>query len=231
MNYGELKAAVQLWINRDDLGTNGSRVGPSATASPTLIESFISLAERKIFRQLKSPANEKVAYPILLPDGDGNDPDRITVPSDLLTIKALKVDGIIYSFMEYFNFTQKFPQSPSSSYAGIPNFTRETNELVFPTYIKNKGIDSNGKTIYPEITIYYWADLSGMNDDNETNAVLRTCPDLYLYGALIEAEAYLVNDPRVPLWNQKYQEAYASINDFNHQIDYNSSTLVVSNGY
>jgi hypothetical protein len=41
--------------------------------------------------------------------------------------------------------------------------------------------------------------------------VLVDAPDLYLFGALKELEAYLENDERVALWEAKYASALASL--------------------
>jgi hypothetical protein len=48
--------------------------------------------------------------------------------------------------------------------------------------------------------------------DTPTNVVLDTYPELYLYGALIEAEPYLVDDQRIALWKGMYDDAVTRIN-------------------
>ena len=45
-----------------------------------------------------------------------------------------------------------------------------------------------------------------------TNQILGTYPELYLYGALIEAEPYLVDDQRITVWKGMYDDAVTRIN-------------------
>lgn len=224
--YGELKQAVALWLNRLDLGDNGALItsptGVSPAYSSTLIENFIALAERKIFRRLKSPANEKIGLPRLTIETN-----RVTVPNDLLEIKSVSVGGVIYEYMPSFTWRQKYPKAPLIAYLNQFKFTRELNYLYFPTTITACGKDDEDNDVFPEIKIYYYADLSGMNDDDEKNEVLRIAPDLYLFGALLEAEGYIVNDGRIQVWQAKFDEAYAHLMDYSHQMDYGAGPLVM----
>jgi hypothetical protein len=234
-NYGELKQAVKLWIDREDLGVSGPTIGDN---SMTMIETFISLAERKIFRgvseHLKTPANEKIGIPTIT-----EELSEIVLPPDLLGISNILVQGVPYEYLPYTNFVRKYPPIIAPFEEDTPNniqdraqycgnhFTRKLNKVLFSKKLKSLGDDSYGNPVYPEVQIYYWADLSGMNDDDETNEVLRIAPDLYLFGALVEAEGYLVNDPRIPVWQQKFDQAYQRLVSFSHQADYSSGPLVM----
>lgn len=59
------------------------------------------------------------------------------------------------------------------------------------------------------VELLYYSTLASLSDENTTTTLLTQSPDLYLFGALREAEAYLINDERVPLWNAKFLEALA----------------------
>ena len=48
-------------------------------------------------------------------------------------------------------------------------------------------------------------------DLTTTNWLLTSHPDVVLYGALCEAEPYVMHDERFPLWKSKYDEALASL--------------------
>jgi len=60
--------------------------------------------------------------------------------------------------------------------------------------------------------ILYYAELTPLSDDDTTNAILTRAPDLYLYGALIAAEPYLMNDPRIQTWAALYNSGVTAIN-------------------
>jgi len=40
-----------------------------------------------------------------------------------------------------------------------------------------------------------------------TNWLLDLAPDAYLYGALVQAEAFLAEDDRLPMWKAAFDEA------------------------
>jgi hypothetical protein len=48
-------------------------------------------------------------------------------------------------------------------------------------------------------------------DLTTTNWLLTSHPDVVLYGALCEAEPYVMNDERLPMWKAKYDQALASL--------------------
>lgn len=65
-------------------------------------------------------------------------------------------------------------------------------------------------TTYTVKVIYYrsWTPLSASAPEN---AMLDRHPDLYLYGALCQAEAYLQNDERLAVWLSRRDSIYATI--------------------
>ena len=53
-------------------------------------------------------------------------------------------------------------------------------------------------------------------DNAPTNWLVLNAPDLYLYGTLLQAEPFLMNDERVPLWERGVRQV---INDLQQQDD------------
>lgn len=45
-----------------------------------------------------------------------------------------------------------------------------------------------------------------------TNSILTNSPNVYLYGALLEATPFIKDDKRIPLWMQAYQDAIDGVN-------------------
>ena len=59
-------------------------------------------------------------------------------------------------------------------------------------------------------TIEYYSRLAVLSPTATTNWILDDYPDLYLYGSLLQATAYIGNDERIQLWKGAYDEALAA---------------------
>jgi len=56
-----------------------------------------------------------------------------------------------------------------------------------------------------------YKDFSPLSASNANNWILTSYPDVYLYGALLEASPYLVEDERVNVWAQLYAAAVGTL--------------------
>ena len=45
----------------------------------------------------------------------------------------------------------------------------------------------------------------------QTVELITNHPDIYLFGALVEAEPYLKNDERMPLWTSRLEQALTTL--------------------
>jgi len=61
------------------------------------------------------------------------------------------------------------------------------------------------------ISLVYRRSIPSLTADNPTNWLMTRAPDVYLYGALLHAEAYDPNDERVPLWKAAFDEAIGEL--------------------
>ena len=204
-NYGELQATIKKYLyNRKNLDGD--------------IKTFISIAEKKMFRALRCPENERqyteeVAEGLSIPE--------ITEPSDFLEIKFLNVNGkpmkrISDLALQTELATDYAPGEPSK-------FARVLDKYVFWRIP-----DSNYK-----VDLYYWTDFSDtpLVLDDDTNAVLLAYPDLYLYGALLEAMPFLVDDQRLTTWQAMYQQALDYIDHRTKEQEYSGSPVSVGGIY
>lgn len=71
------------------------------------------------------------------------------------------------------------------------------------------------------VNIAYYATIPALNSSTTTNWLLTKHPDLYIYGTLLQAEAYLWNDNRLPVWKAAHDEVIAEILDAG--LKYNAS--------
>ena len=58
--------------------------------------------------------------------------------------------------------------------------------------------------------ITYYEKLVPLSSAN-TNSILQEAPNIYLFGALLQAEPYLKNDSRIATWQQKYDSVVAKL--------------------
>jgi hypothetical protein len=80
-------------------------------------------------------------------------------------------------------------------------------------------------TLYRNFEAVYWQRFTPLSDVAPVNEILATYPELYLYGALIEAEPYLVNDERIGIWKGFWDEAVRDINKAGNEGRYASFGL------
>ena len=62
----------------------------------------------------------------------------------------------------------------------------------------------------------YYKSFDALTDVATTNWVILNAPDLYLYGTLLQAEPFLMNDQRIALWERGMRQV---INDLQEQDD------------
>jgi len=92
--------------------------------------------------------------------------------------------------------------SKISSASGKPGWYTVHEEIEF---------DKVPDSAYSVEMIYY-AKVTTLSSTNQSNGILTECPDLYLYGALLEAETFLDNDERLPTWRAAFDTGLADAN-------------------
>lgn len=61
------------------------------------------------------------------------------------------------------------------------------------------------------VTLVYRRSIPALTAANTTNWLLDRAPDVYLYGALVQASAFLADDTVVGLWKSAFDEAIAEL--------------------
>ena len=148
------------------------------------IPEFIALAEDRIAHDLRIPAMETT-------DDLTVSSQRVAKPDGYLEGRRIYLDTnpvTKVEFMSVDNFWTRYLASVS----GLPKvFTAEGTELVFGPIPESS---FTGK-------ILFWKRLTALSGDSDTNWVLQNARGLYLYGALLEAQPYIRNDPRIAMWS------------------------------
>jgi len=169
--YSELQTAVTNWLDRSDLSAR--------------IPEFISLAEARIARTLRVRGVEARDTSITT---DGS--EYYTLPTDFLEARNVQINTNPVKVLTYRTPQQLDKEYPYSTAGTAQAFT------IIGEQIQLKPIQSSGQVL----EIAYFKKLAPLSDSNTTNWIMANAPDLLLYGSLMEAEAFLVNDERIPIW-------------------------------
>lgn len=194
-DYASLQAAIINWLHRSDLST----VAPD----------FISLAEGRMSADLDARSMELRTN---LTATAGN--AYITLPSDMLEMKRLILvtDPVIP--LRYEAPDQLTADYPTSQVGKPAIFA------VIGAQIQLAPIPDTAYTL--ELT--YQQRIPSLSNTNTTNWLLTNFPNCYLWAALCEAQPFIMNDARIPVFQAKYQEAVAAINSIDW---YSGSTMRV----
>lgn len=195
--YSELKTAIANWLDRDDLTTR--------------IPEFIALAEARIARRLRVRGVEERATTAMV-----SGQEYYSLPSDFLEARNIQINTDPVKILEYMT-PEVIDLRYSSQTIGVPKvYTIIGDELQI------KPIPDTTDNI--ELT--YFKKLAALSDSNTTNWLTSNAPDLLLYGSLLEAEAYLLNDKRVPIWKAAFEESMSEWNRQDKRGRHSGSHLV-----
>ena len=184
-SYTTLQTAVKNWIDRGDLDTK--------------IPDFIALAEARIARRLRVRGVEERSTTVMV-----SGQEYYSLPTDFLEARRIKINSSPIRVLKYKTPTQITEMYPSGTIGDSKYYTIIGNELQL------KPSPNSTDTL----EIAYFTKLLPLSNSNLTNWLTANAPDLLLYGSLIEAEAYLVNDPRIAIWKNAFDEA---MNEWNIQ--------------
>jgi hypothetical protein len=195
-NYTDLQASVAGYLGRSDLSAQ--------------IPDFIRFAEIRLARELRTRLMLKSATAPTV----GNDA-RVALPTDFLEIREL--------------FVQGNPRLPVT-YLSPSAFTRdaradESGSPVFYTVLASEFQFAPIPDAVYTLEILYYAKPPVLSSTNASNVFLANYPDALLYGALLEAEPYLINDARSQTWATLYDRAVKNISDADQGGEYSGIPL------
>lgn len=197
-SYSDLQTAIAGYLARTDLTTQ--------------IPDFIRLAETRLRRDLrirqmlKSVTTATVA-------GD----ETVELPSDFLEVRDFVVVGNPVQPLNYYS-PSAFNRNTRSWESGKPlDYTVLANDFQLAPIP-----DSNYT-----VKMFYFASPAFLSDTNTSNAFLANTPDALLYGALLEAAPYLMDDARINTWGTMFDRAMASITRSDEQGQYSGVPLAI----
>ena len=188
--YAELQAAIGNWLDH--------------SLFTARIPEFIALFEACANRRLRVRQQETTTN--LTPDANGS----ASLPADYLALRRVTWTGsprVELAYVHPSYLQAAYPSAP----ADVPRiFTIEG------TTLKVRPLDQTALEVNYFQKIPALAALAP-GDGTQANWLLAAHPDLYLFGALVEAEMFGVNDERAPVWKARRDEIFDEIDRLNHK--------------
>jgi hypothetical protein len=198
-NYSDLQTTIASYLARSDL--------------TAMIPDFIRLAETRLRRELRIRQMLKVVTTTAVA-GDST----VELPSDFLQMRDIHLATNPVTTLEYQSPSALFRNSRTTD-SGLPHqYTVLAQEFQLSPVP-----DSN----YTVNLLYYAAPVF-MSSTVPSNAFMAICPDLLLYGALGEAEPYIMNDSRLQIWASLYDRGLNALTVSDDQGEYAGSPISIS---
>lgn len=178
---------------------------------PDLVEQapqFIALAERRFNRTLFTPDREALTT---LSTTSGT----LALPTDLWEVRNAYLDTDPRQVLEQVSL-----ETLHSLYASQTVGQPQCYALSAGNMLLGPAPDS----AYSLILTYY-SSIPAVSSSNQTNWLLTKHSDVYLYGSLLMAEAFIWNDPRLGVWKAALDEALGEVNVAASRARYGGSPL------
>ena len=179
--YTELQTALASWLGRTDLTSQ--------------IPDFVKIAEARFNREIRTPQM------IERDEGFSVSGQYVSLPTGFLEALRLTLLTEPVTPVEYLTPEEMSVRRAGSYTTGKPRwFTVIGGSFEF--------LPAPDDTYTASLT--YYKKLDGLATTSP-NWLLTSHPDIYLFGSLVAAEAYVMNDERLPVWKAQVDEALASL--------------------
>ena len=196
--FAQLKTAAANWLDRSDLTDR--------------IPEFIALAEAR-FRELRIREMETVSTAISTVAGTR----EYSLPTGFVQMKEFHLSTDPLTPLAYIT-----PEMMTRLWAG----SAQAKPQVFTIIADNVRLGPGPDAVYTTSMLYYKT-FTALSDSATTNDMLTNNPDVYLYGTLLEAEPFIMNDQRIQVWLGAFDRAVASIQNQDNKDRHSGSNLRV----
>ena len=212
--YATLQTAVANWLDRSDLTDR--------------IPEFIALAEARMNRTLRLALMLNV--------------DQTTLGGATALVAGTRDYALPSGYLQMLDFHLRTSPITTLSYLTPENMNRMWagsqggkplaytifSDNASGTPIKSVRLGPAPDSAY-DYSIMFYKKIDALSVTNTTEAMLTDNPDVYLYGALLEAEPFLMNDQRVQLWATAFQESMRALQEQDNKDRHSGSAMRVMN--
>jgi hypothetical protein len=200
--YTDLQTSIANFLARSDL-----------TAQ---IPDFIALAEGRMSRELETRSQEKRSTASLTA---GN--EYIFLPNDMREIREVKLNTSPLTVLKYYSPVALDEQYSSNGHGKPQGFS------IVGLEMKLRPIPDSSYTA----EIIYIGGVAPLTVAAPTNNILIRSPDAYLYGALAEAYAFLLDETRAAQYMARFDKAMEEIKVDEQRAHYGTGSLQISSIY
>ena len=200
-NYSELQTAVANWLDRDDLAAR--------------IPEFITLCEARFNRSLRIRAMETLDISVDTVSGTST----VALPTGYVQMRDINLITSPITQLQYLT-----PEIMNRINAGSLTGKPETYTIIADNILFGPTPDA----AY-DISMLYYKTFDALSDAAPTNWVITNAPYVYLYGTLLEAEPFLMNDQRVQLWATALTQSINTLQEQDNKDRHSGSALRVMN--
>jgi hypothetical protein len=202
--YANLQTAIATWLGRaSDTNVTGS--------IPDMITLFESHAKKVLFT-----GRSEVTTTLTTTAGTAT----VALPSDFEELRSIKVS----SSNPIVKLTYYTPEEMDATWVSTSSQTGpEIGYTIEGTNLRFAPTPTSADTI----TIGYIQGIPALSNSNTTNWLLTNHPEAYLFGALTEAEAFVGDDDRFPLWMQRRDQALERIAEADRKARWGGGSLQI----
>lgn len=204
--YTELKDAIADWLDRSDLTAR--------------IPDFIALAEARINRELRIRPMEVRSTMVTTADQQ-----YFQLPGGYIQMRNMQLNTNPTTPLEYIT-----PEMLDRLYGSTTSGKPRAYSLIGDE-IQLAPIPDSTYTVEMAFYEKFTSLGDGTSGTVTSNWLTTNAPDLLLYGALMEAEPFIKNDERIPVWLSGYNNAIDKLQKADQRDRHSGSTMRVRNIY
>jgi hypothetical protein len=178
--YAELQTAVGNWLNRSDLTTR--------------IPEFIELAEAAFNRDI-------VHHRMIKRSQATMDTEYTDLPDDWLSAITVRLTTTPSTELTALTVEEAVQRKSTYTSSGKPQQYAIVEDTIWAIPTPDSSYT---------VEMVYRAKVPALTDSNTSNWLLSIAPDLYLFGSLVQANEYVMDEERSSRWLARYNDALAS---------------------
>ena len=199
-SYSTLQTAVANWLDRDDLSAR--------------IPEFIALNEAIFNRILRIRPMETTVTASTTGGTKSYD-----LPTGYVQMRQIHLNTSPITPLQYLTPEMMYRVWAGSS-SGKPHSYTIIGDKIFFGPTPDSAYD---------YAITYYKKFDSLSDSTTTNWVILNAADVYLYGTLLQAEPFLNNDQRIPVWERGLRQALSDLQEQDDKDRHSGSELRVMN--
>jgi hypothetical protein len=197
--YAELQTAIGNWLGR-----------PGDATIAAIIPDWITLCELRLNRELRLRAMEDRATATV-------SGPYAALPAGFLAMRNFQLNTDPVTALDMVS-PELIDRVIAGSATGRPRLYAIVNDEIQLAPAPDGSYTAE---------MVYWKKLDALSPIVTTNWLLANAPDLYLFGSLTEAAAYLGDDQHLEQWEARYQAAVRRLQDADDAGKWSGATPTV----